>query len=271
MPDEHDRDHVEKTWRTYLLTGEIEMPYPVTFHRLRRFFRALPGDPRCFICYSPFAGIGGAVTRRLFDRRPSTLNPQLCDACERYARENHGGAEIVLSMLFADIRGSTKIAESLSPAEFSKLINRFYQASTGILVRSNALIEKLMGDQVTGLFVPGLAGHDHARVAVDAAQKILHATGHGAEEEPWAPLGAGVHTGIAYVGAVGTTDGMITISALGDAVNTAAHLASKAATGEIVVSEDAGTAAGLDLEAYESRSLQLKSRSETVDVRVLGV
>lgn len=270
MPDhKRDKKTVDDVWRSYLLTGETDGAYPVNFQTVRRIFRMMPSDPRCLICYSPFGGAGGAVSRVLLNRRRSTLNPQMCDVCERYARENSGGAEIELSMLFADIRGSTKIAEKLAPAEFSRLINRFYQAATSVLVHSNAFIEKLIGDEVAGLFVPGLAGPEHARVAIEAARQILSATGHGAAGEPWAPLGVGVHTGTAYVGAVGHADGMTTISALGDAVNTTAHLASQAGPGEILVSEGAAMAAGIDYSRYEARRLQFKSRSKAVNARVI--
>lgn len=271
MSSQDKHDHTEENWRTYLLSGEIEGVYPFSFRTLRDIFRRMPRDPRCSICYSPFAGVGGAFSRVVLNRRPSTMNPQLCDVCETYARENQGGAEIELSMLFADIRGSTTIAESISPAEFSQLINRFYQAATRVLVRHNAMIEKLIGDEVAGLFVPGLSGQEHARVAVNAAQEILSATGHGDGREPWVPVGVGVHTGKAFVGAVRGAGGMSTISALGDAVNTAARLASEAGPGEIVVSEHTWAASGLDLPATPVRQLELKGRSEPIDARILGV
>lgn len=270
MSDHHEHEeYSDRMWREYLMTGDTDGAYPVNFQTVRRFFRMIPSDPRCLICFSPFGGVGGALSRVLFDRRPSTLNPLMCDACERYVKENQGGAEVELSMLFADIRGSTKIAERIAPAEFSRLIQRFYEATTAILVKRSALIEKLIGDEVTGLFVPGLAGADHARVAIDAAREILRATGHDAAGQPWAPLGVGVHTGTAYVGAVGTADGMNTISALGDAVNTASRLASQAKTGEIVVSEDAAIASELDLTRFEKQQMQLKGRSEPIDVRII--
>jgi adenylate cyclase len=118
--------------------------------------------------------------------------------------------------------------------------------------------------------VPGLAGADHARVAIDAAREILRVTGHGVGSKPWAPVGVGVHTGIAFVGAVGSSDSVSTISALGDAVNTAARLASEAGSGEALASDEAARAAGLDLSRLPSRRLQLKGRSEAIDVRVLG-
>ena len=270
QPD-HD-DFVEEVWRSYLTTGEIpgfRDRRPYSYQTMRRVFRSLPHDPRCHLCHAPFAGIGGSISRLLMNIRPSTLNPLICDLCEQFAKEHQGGAEVELSMLFADVRGSTQLAENSSPIEFSRLINRFYKATADVLVHSNALIEKLIGDAVTGLFVPGIAGTDHARVAVDAAQKVLREVGHSDGQTPWAPVGVGVHTGRAYVGAVGSSAGVMTISALGDDVNTTARLASQAGPGEIIVSDVAARAANLDVSSLEARRLQLKGRSEAVDVHVI--
>ena len=172
-------------------------------------------------------------------------------------------------MVFADVRGSTGLAEQMRPAAFRNLINRFYRAATEAMVARNALVEKLMGDEVTGLFVPGLAGPDHARIAIETAEFLLRATGHAAPAGPWVPVGAGVHTGTAFVGAVGTVGGMTDIVALGDDVNVAARLAAQAGPGEVIVSEAACAAAGHDRCAGEARRLQLKGRSEPVDVRVI--
>lgn len=83
------------------------------------------------------------------------------------------------------------------------------------------------------------------------------------------PVGIGVHAGIAYFGSVGAADGLTDISAIGDEVNTAARLASQAAAGEIIVSEQALTQAGIDSSALEPRSLELKGISEPVLVRVM--
>jgi adenylate cyclase len=177
-----------------------------------------------------------------------------------------------LSLLFADIRGSTALAETMTPTEFSRLIDRFYTVATGALIETGAIIDKLAGDQVAGIFTPGLAGPQHARQAITAAQMILHATGHGAPEGPWIPVGAGVHTGTAFVGAVGSSDGTIDITVLGDAANTAARLSSNARQGEIIISTATCEAAGPDFPALDNlqvRQLELKGKSEPVSVRVL--
>jgi adenylate cyclase len=175
-------------------------------------------------------------------------------------------------LLFADIRGSTALAETMTPTEFSRLINRFYTVATDALIQAGAIIDKLAGDQVAGIFTPGLAGPQHARHAITAAQMILQATGHAAPEGPWIPLGAGVHTGTAFVGAVGSSDGTTDITVLGDAANTAARLSSNAEQGEIVISTDACAAVGPGIPALANlsvRQLELKGKSEPVPVRVL--
>ncbi len=231
--------------------------------------RHLPHEPRCKLCSMPFEGAGGRVLR-ILGRRRSQSNPRFCNACERYAVKYPGGVETSLTLLFADVRGSTKVAESMSPAEFTQLMNRFYHTATGVLVAADAFVDKLVGDEVIAFFLPWL-GPQHPRLAVEAAQHLMRATGHADPQGPWLPVGAGVHTGIAYFGVVGSPDTVSDITALGDAVNVTARLASLAGAGEILVSDAAYQAAGLNLPESERRDLTLKGRTETVRVHVLRV
>jgi adenylate cyclase len=273
MPAERlDPEIVEQMWHHYLTHGDSPHYFgPLGYRDFRKLMKWLPQNPRCSICYVPFSGIGGTIAKLALGRDRSTLNPSICNVCEDFARQHQGGTEIEISMLFADVRGSTTLAERMAPLEFSRLIDRFYRAATDILIESNAWIEKLIGDEVTGLFIPGFAGEQHARVAVEAAQSILQATGQGTPGGVWLPVGVGVHTGTAYVGSVGKEGGMTEITALGDSVNTASRLASSAGPGEILVSTQTWNAAGLGAKEAETRRLQLKGRSEPVEVRVLRV
>ena len=252
---------VEEEWRS-LLTGEHPM-----MRRGRRIFGLIPSNPRCKMCYAPF-GTPGMFFMRLGGRGPSNLNPHVCNFCERFAETHPGGAEIEISMLFADVRGSTTLAEQISPSEFSRLMNRFYKVATDVLLETEAIIDKFVGDEVVALYVPGLAGADHPSAAVRAGRELLRATGQGDPGGPWLPIGIGIHTGVAFVGSVGTA-GVTDITALGDAVNTTARLASAAGPGEALVSEATCAAADLDTGGMEQRQLELKGRSETVSVRVL--
>jgi adenylate cyclase len=235
-----------------------------TDKRLRRIFRMLPRDPRCKFCNAPFQGPGGAVVRALFGKQRSAMNPRFCNMCEEASRRFPGGAEVEMSMLFADVRGSTALSEKMSPSEFSRLINRFYTGATKLIIEEDGLVEKLAGDSVAAFWGAGFAGPDYVRRTVKVAQKLSRAM-----EQQGIPVGIGVHSGVAYFGAMGAADGLTEISAIGDEVNTAARLASKASAGEIIVSEGALMAAGIDGSGLESRSLELKGISEPVPVRVL--
>jgi len=171
-------------------------------------------------------------------------------------------------MLFADIRGSTALAEKMSPAEFGKLISRFFAVASDVIINSQALLDRLVGDQVIGLYLPGFAGQEHTRLAIQASQELLRATGHGSAAGPWIPVGVGVHTGVAFVGSVGDAGLATDITVLGDAANTAARLSSSAAIGEILISEKA-MVSELNLGQLETRSLELKGKSRAVNVYVL--
>ncbi len=163
------------------------------------------------------------------------------------------------------------MAESMSPSQFQQRINRYYKAATSILIEEFAYIDKIVGDEVIAFFLPGLVGPDHARVAIESAEKLLRTTGHADPDGPWIPVGIGVHTGMAFFGAVGSSEGMVDITALGDSVNTTARLASTAGTGEIVVSDAAYDAAGQPRDSLERRQLELKGKSEATPVRIIRI
>jgi adenylate cyclase len=230
--------------------------------------RFIPSSPRCKICRAPFGSPGSFVLRR-YGYTPWEKNPKICGRCfkgfsaqaaqcPKFEGEEIGGAEVELSMLFADVRGSSKIARQMPTLDFTRLMNRFYRVASEVLFETDAIVEKFVGDEVVGLFLPFMTGADHARKAVEAAKALMRETGHGSAEGEWIPLGAGVHTGTAFVGIVGSSDSTADFTALGDPVNVTAHLASQAANGEILVTTQAAEAASLPGERLERRSLSLK-------------
>ena len=260
-----DAQMITDTWNMFLTTGGDEAE-----HRKRRLFRRLPGSHRCKVCHAPFQGASSKIVQLFYKKHQSNLNPYYCNTCELFAREHQGGVEIELSLLFADVRGSTTLAENMSPGEFHKLINRFYSVATQVMAKTGALIDKIIGDQAAGMYVPGIAGEQHALQAIEAAKNILKDTGHDNPDGPWIPLGVGIHTGIAFVGSVGSEGGTSDITVLGDAANTAARLSTNAGIGEILISESALQHAGYkDSDISEKRKLKLKGKSDQVKVNVL--
>jgi len=270
-----NREHEEiatRAWRTYLTTGKlIEDVQPSWFEDpfFRPFFRALPASPRCQICYIPFNGVGGFISKRLLDVKPSQLNPHMCSLCEKFAERFLGGVEMEISILFADIRGSTPLAENMPVVEYSQLIRRFYNAATKPLYTHNALIEKFVGDGLTAFFVPAFAGPNHALTAIRAGKEVLHATGHGMGKTPWIPVGVGVNTGVAYVGSMKMEGGRTDITILGDVVNTTARLCSQAAPGELLVGNSTMEMSGLSKENLEVKNLSLKGKQNNVTAWVV--
>jgi adenylate cyclase len=259
MPTEQT---VEQEWYKMLTEGEPRNRY--VYHLLG----LLPSDPRCKMCASPFKGWGGFLMH-LVGRDQSKYNPRFCQPCEKF--DHPGGAEVPLTMLFADVRGSTKLAEEMSALEFSQLINRFYKVATHVLIQTDALVDRLMGDEAIGLYIPGFAGPEHPRRAIEAAQDLLKLTGHRDTQGPWLPVGIGVHTGTAFVGVVGGEGSTADFTALGDNVNITARLASEAGPGEILISDATYAAANLNRGDLERRQLGLKGKSELTGVRVMRV
>ncbi|HXQ36033.1 MAG TPA: adenylate/guanylate cyclase domain-containing protein, partial [Anaerolineales bacterium] len=193
-----NKDNINQMWHDWFMTDAFAVE-----KRLYRFFRILPHDPRCMLCRAPFHGFGGMAVRVLYGRRPSNLNPHFCNVCEDFAKKFPGGAEVEMSMLFADVRGSTTLSEQMTVTEFRELINRFFVESSKIIAREYGLLEKLAGDAVAAFWGAGFAGQDYVAKTIRAAQEIQKVM-----EGQKIPVGIGVHSGVAYFGAMGSAEGV---------------------------------------------------------------
>jgi adenylate cyclase len=249
----------EEMWER-MLTGDFPR-----LQRMRRMWGALPSPPRCKLCNAPFRGPGGVLMRAIA-YGPSPLNRRLCKWCIRAVHKHPGGAEVEISVLFADVCGSTAMAERMLPEEFSRLMARFYGAAAEVIDECDGIVDKFVGDGAVALFIPGFAGSDHAAAAIAAARRLLEQTGNDGPE-PWISLSAGVHTGRSFVGVVGGGDAR-DFTALGDTVNTTARLTDLAGAGEILVSAEAASAGGLETTGLERRTLELRGREQSVDTWV---
>ncbi len=252
----------EEWWYSLLMDNDPPLPG----REFRNILRLLPGAPRCKFCNAPQHGAFGSLME-LIGKGPSRLTPRFCRQCEMLAGQHLGGTELELTLFFADVRGSTPLAEQLGPARFSQLISRFFAVAADVLMQHGAMVDKLVGDQASGLFVPGFAGLAHRGEALQAAVELLHATGHDSPGGPWIPVGIGIHTGVAFVGAVGSKGQATDVTALGDPANVAARLSSAAAAGEILITDDAMSDA-LQGHWLERRHLELKGKSRPVGVYV---
>jgi adenylate cyclase len=240
--------NLEEEWKAFL-----EGTHPALV-RERRIYRLIPSGPRCKVCFAPFGLPGGLVFRRLrWDK-----NPNICTGCIRtLSRQEVAGAEAEISFMFADVRRSSELARRLGTTELAHVMQRFYATASDVLLSHDAILDKFVGDEVVGFFMPFMTGPGHATVAVKAAQDLLRATGHADPDGPWLPLGAGVNTGTAFVGMV-SRGGAAEFTAFGDSINVAAHVAAEAGPGEILVTGAAAAAAGIGGDGLARRRLVLK-------------
>ena len=259
MPDAMSNEDFRR-----ILTGE----HP-DLARIRVNLKRIPSSPRK-LCNAPFGGAGGAVMKHFgFGRFPG--NPAICQNCiSQYRKTGVTGAEIPVTLLFADIRGSTGIGERLSPTAFHDFLVFFYRLGSAAILDNGGIVDKLVGDEVIGLFFGGVSGPRHAAAAIAAATDLVARAGR-ADATPMGPIpiGAGVHTGTAFVGPTGPEGLIDDFTALGDPVNTSARLASAAAAGELLVRVDAAEAAGTVPADAERRTLEVRGREATIDVLVL--
>src|SRR6478609_10344298 len=246
----------DNPWQKVLTQGHAPLV------RARRLFRYLPSAPRCKMCSNPFGGPAGRVLAAA-GFTPSRKNPNLCSRCCDSLPA--GGAEVDVAVLFADVRGSTALGQRGAAADFAALLNRFYIAATQTLLRHDAVIDKLIGDEVMAFFVRGISGPRYRRRAVLAGMDLLKAVGYGSPEGPWLEVGVAVNAGVAYVGNVGGA--VVDFSALGDPDNVEARMQQHANGGELLVASEVAD----DLMAKSPRrTLNLRGHEQTIDAFVLG-
>jgi adenylate cyclase len=253
-PNPSPKELEEVSWR--VLMGRA--PEAKWGHRV---LSRVPSAPHCKLCAAPFEGPLVPLLR-VMGRSRWPANPKYCRNCFHQLETYRAGAEIPATILFADVRGSTALAEGLSPREFRDRMDAFFAGATQVLIEADAMVDKYVGDEVMAIFIPGMAGAEHASRAIEAGRALLALRDHGL------PVGAGLSSGVTFVGAVGAGE-KVDMTAMGDTVNVAARLASAAGAGELLITVAAAEAAHLGADSYEHRSLELKGKSQLTEVLVI--
>jgi adenylate cyclase len=226
---------------------------------VHRIWKALPSSPRCARCSAPFGGFGRLIVGPL-GYRPSRKNPTICATCVELSPP--GGMRTQAGVLFADLRGFTARSEGVDPEEVSLILRRFYRCAEDVLF-PEAIIDKLIGDEVMALYLPDVQRRfeedEVPSLMLEHGRALLRAVGYGSAEGPFVEMGVGIDFGEAFVGNIGDR-ALYDFTAVGDVVNTASRLQGQAAGGEIVLSER--VAAGLPEPAGTRIELTLKGKSE---------
>jgi adenylate cyclase len=212
------------------------------------------------MCNIPFAGLGKMF--KLAGFGPSRKNPTMCNAC--FEKAPVGGSELEIGVLFADVRGFTSLAEGAAPEEVADRLAPFYRTARSVLLRNDAVIDKLVGDEVMALFIPLFAGEAAVQKMVTAGVELLE------QIAPALPVGAGAAFGPAFVGNVGEED-VKDFTAIGDVVNTAARLQAEAAPGQLIVSDDVYEVVHERFPQAEHREFVLKGKRAPVAAHAIDV
>lgn len=167
-----------------------------------------------------------------------------------------------VTVLFADLRGYTGIAERLSPEEVVSLLNKYLTIAAEEIQATGGYLDKFIGDAVMGVYNAPEPMPHHAYMAVKTAERIqerLKTLANDLSVELRA--GIGVNTGQAVVGTIGPEQA-VNFTVIGDAVNVAQRLQAAAQGGEILVSDTtyASIAAHLQAEALEPLSVKGRLR-----------
>jgi adenylate cyclase len=242
-----------------ILRGESALAFPQRAGR--RLFALMPSPWRCKFCNAPFRGPYAGPMKRI-GYSPSRKNPQICARCIEHAPE--GGAIVPVTILFADVRGYTSLCEQMAAVEVTQFVQRLYQTASSALLAQEGLLGQIAGDEVQGLFVPGLAGPQYRQKAVEAARSLVRAVRYSDLPAGSLEVGIGIASGEEFVGNV-AGGGYKDFAAVGDATNIAARLTSAAKSGEILV--DTETYRGVARAYPEARHewVALKGKQEPVE------
>ncbi len=185
------------------------------------------------------------------------------------------GEEREICVMFADLRGFTRIAEQRLPYDVVFLLNRYFDAVGGAIEQAGGIANQFTGDGVMALFGVASGPATGARQALAAARAMQLALAELSrdlrEELPEAlRLGIGIHCGPTVVGHMGR--GVATyLTAVGDTVNTASRLQdqTKHFACQMIISEPVAERAGLDVTAFRREEISVRNRDEKIAIRII--
>ncbi|HXV72740.1 MAG TPA: adenylate/guanylate cyclase domain-containing protein [Acidimicrobiia bacterium] len=242
-----------------------------------------PDDRFCRNCGNPLsAGAAAAVPEQSV--RPtddlSRYLPEELLAKMRSARDGHAmeGERRTVTMLFADVQGSTSSAERLDPEDWADIMNGLFERLIAPIYRYEGTLAQLRGDAVLAFFGAPIAHEDDPVRAIRAGLEIVEATAGYSEtvERRWglpAHVRVGIHTGLVVVGAMGS-DLRVEYTALGDAINVAARMEQTAEPDTLRVTGHTLSLTNGVFEAEELGPIDVKGKTEPVPafrvIRYLG-
>ncbi|MDH5804269.1 MAG: FHA domain-containing protein [Gemmatimonadota bacterium] len=181
-----------------------------------------------------------------------------------------GGTKRPVVVFFTDIRGFTSMSEKMAPDDIASLLTEYFTEMVGIVFDHHGTLDKFMGDAIMALWGAPMSQDDDADRAMQAAIDMMAALGHlnqkwESEGRPRVEIGIGINFGEVFAGNIGAEQRM-EYTVIGDAVNVASRLCSKAGPGQVIVSEPFYEALKNPPPVQALEPLELKGKAQTVPV-----
>ncbi len=211
--------------------------------------------------------------RRLFERY---VNPNVVEQLTNNPKALHlGGETIEITVVFADIRGYTRLSENRMPEEVMNLLNNYLQIMVEEIWKENGMVTAFMGDKLMAIFNAPLAQKAHALKAVRATWNMRSAVLDYQRAHPLeTPMsfGFGINTGLAVIGNIGSEERIQNYTAIGDTVNVADRLQTRATENEILLNDATFLNVYRHVQVSEPFSLEVRNRTALLKVwRLIGL
>ena len=254
------------TCRVRVNDGEDELPPPTPEERRVLDRIGVPPDVRLACQLRPRSDV--SVTPLL----PPNVGPR--EGLRAAAAMQ--GVERTITVLFADIRGFTGLAEAKLPYDVVFVLNRYFRSMGEAIEQAGGRVDKFIGDGIMALFgidTPAAVGATQALAAAKGMAEALRDLNRLLQSDLPMPLriGIGLHVGPAIVGEMGYATA-VSVTAVGDTVNTASRLESmsKELDAQLVVSAEVAAAAGADLSEWRREAVAVRGRREPLAVFIIG-
>jgi adenylate cyclase len=181
-----------------------------------------------------------------------------------------GGTKRPVVVFFSDIRGFTPMSEKMSPDDIASLLTEYFTEMVGIVFEHGGTLDKFMGDAIMALWGAPVTSEDDADRAMRAAIDMMVVLRElnekwSSEGKPHVEIGIGINFGEVFAGNIGSEQRM-EYTVIGDPVNVASRLCSKAEGGQVIISEPFYNVLKEPPEVEALEPLELKGKSETVPV-----
>lgn len=208
--------------------------------------------------------------RRIFERyvHPNVVQQLMKDPMAI----NLGGETKEISVIFADIRGFTRLGENMAPEEVMNLLNRYLKIMCEAVWEEEGTLTAFLGDALMAIFNAPLEQKTHALKAVRAAWKMRMAIMEYQRTQPQETLvsfGIGVNTGLATVGNLGSQERMQNYTAIGDVVNVASRIQNNVSDNNILLNESTYVQVDRSVQVGRAFPLQVKNKTAPLNVRYL--